>query len=67
MATDGVLREDDLFDIQEKLLDARSKWKYIGLGLKIRSSDLQAIDRNHHDYDDKFQSIYDSQMASNWR
>ena len=57
MATDGVLREDDLFDIQEKLWDARSKWKNIGLGLKIRPPDLQVIDRNHHDADDKFQSM----------
>ena len=57
MATDGVLREDDLFDIQEKLWDARSKWKNIGLGLKIRPPDLQVIDRNHHDDDDKFQGV----------
>ena len=57
MATDGVLREEDLFDIQEKLWDARSKWKNIGLGLKIRPPDLQVIDRNHHDDDDKFQGV----------
>ena len=57
MATDRVLREDDLFDIQEKLWDARSKWKNIGLGLKIRPPDLQVIDRNHHDDDDKFQGV----------
>ena len=52
-----TLGENDLFDIEEKLWDARSKWKNIGLGLKIRRPDLQVIDRNLHDDDDKFHGM----------
>ena len=54
---DGVLKTDDLLKIQEELWDARSKWRNIGLGLKVKASDLQVIDQNKDDVDDKFQSM----------
>ena len=52
-----ALTEDDLFDIQEKLWDARSKWKNIGLAIKIRNPDLDVIEQNNHDIDAKFRSM----------
>ena len=54
---DGVLKTDDLLKIQEELWDARSKWRNIGLGLKIRASHLRVIDQNGDNVDDKFQSM----------
>ena len=54
---DGVLREDDLFEIQEELWDARPKWRTIGLGLKIRPPDLDVIDQNGEGIDAKFESM----------
>ena len=54
---DKVLKEDDLFEIQEQLWDARSKWRNIGLGLKIRQPDIEVIDVNNGNVDDKFNSM----------
>ena len=34
---------DSLWDVLNELYDARSKWKMIGLGLRLRHSDLDAI------------------------
>ena len=57
MALSEVLREDDLFEIQEELWDARPKWRKIGLGLKIRPPDLNVIDGNDADIDTKFENM----------
>ena len=54
---DKVLKEDDLFEIQEQLWDARSKWRNIGLGLKIRQPDIEVIYVNNGNVDDKFHSM----------
>ena len=54
---DKVLKEDDLFEIQEQLWDARSKWRNIGLGLKIRQPDIEVINVNNGNVDDKFNSM----------
>ena len=54
---DKVLKENDLFEIQEAIWDARPKWKNIGLGLKISTSDIEVIDVNKGNVDDKFQSM----------
>ena len=51
------LKVDDLFEIQEQLWDARSKWRNIGLGLKISTSDIEVIDVNNGNVDDKFHSM----------
>ena len=52
-----ALTKDDLFDIQENLWDARSKWRNIGLAIKIRHPDLDVIDQDNRDVDAKFQSM----------
>ena len=52
-----ALTEKDLFDIQENLWDARSKWRNIGLAIKIRNPDLEVIDQENRDIDAKFQSM----------
>ena len=51
------LRVDDLLEVQEAIWDARPKWKYIGLGLKIRQPDIEVINVNNGNVDDKFQSM----------
>ena len=52
-----TLSEKDLFDIQEELHDARAKWRTIGLGLKLPPSDLEVIDRDKADCEEKFESV----------
>ena len=52
-----ALTKDDLFDIQENLWDARSKWRNVGLAIKIRHPDLEVIDQENRDIDAKFQSM----------
>ena len=52
-----ALSEDDLFYILDQLWDARPKWRFIGLGLKISRSDLDVIDHGNSDDDSKFESM----------
>ncbi|CAI8020892.1 Interferon-induced helicase C domain-containing protein 1 [Geodia barretti] len=51
------LRVDDLYEIQEAIWDARPKWRNIGLGLKIRPPDIEVIDVNNGNVDDKFHGM----------
>ena len=51
------LNEDDLYDVQDEIWDARSKWYNIGLGLKIPASDLDVIDKDRGDIEAKFRSM----------
>ena len=55
------LKEDDIFEIQEEAWDARSKWSNIGLGLRLPPSDLDVIEKDQGDTDDKF-----SKMIRKW-
>ena len=48
---------DDLDEIQDKIWDARPKWKNIGLALKIRKPDIDVIDKNKGDIDEIFQDM----------
>ena len=52
-----TLRINDLHEIQEKIWDARPKWKIIGLALKIRKPDIDVIDKNKGDIDEIFQDM----------
>ena len=51
------LRINDFHEIQEIIWDARPKWKIIGLALKIRKPDIDIIDKNNGDIDEKFQDM----------
>ena len=59
-----VLKEDDCFEIEEELWDARGKWRTIGQGLKISRSDLDVIKRNNDDVDDQFRSMIDTWLQN---
>ena len=54
---ENELEENDLVDIQERLWDARSKWRKIGLTLKIKPSDLEVIEKDGSDTDDRFEKM----------
>ena len=51
------LNTDDLFAVQNKTWKARSKWRNIGLGLKISIEDLDVINGDNENTGDKFQSM----------
>ena len=52
-----TLSEDDVFEIQEELYDVRAKWRTIGRGLKVSSSDLDVIDKDKANSEEKFESV----------
>ena len=52
-----AVKIDDLHEIQVEIWDARPKWKNIGLALKIRKPDIDVIDKNKGDIDEKFQDM----------
>ena len=54
---DPELKVKDLSVVQNKLWDARSKWRYIGLDLGILASDLEVIKKDGDDTDEKFHSM----------
>ena len=43
---------DDFFTVHEYLLDAKVKWYYIGMGLKVNTEDLDAIEATRANMDD---------------
>ena len=47
--TADYLAIEDLKQVLDKVWDARVKWYEIGLGIKIRSTDLDAIGKRHRD------------------
>ncbi|CAI8033424.1 Interferon-induced helicase C domain-containing protein 1, partial [Geodia barretti] len=51
------LRVDDLYEVQEAIWDTRPKWKNIGLGLLISPPDIEVINENNGNIDDKFHSM----------
>ena len=51
------LRVDDLYEIQEAILDAMLQWKNIGLGLEISPLHIEVINVNNGDVEDKFRSM----------
>ena len=59
-----TLSEDDLFEIQEELYDVRAKWRKIGQGLKVLLSDLDVIDRDKKDSEEKFESVLSRWLKS---
>lgn len=50
------LTPDDLYNVMESIADARAKWEFIGLALKIRRSDLDAIAMKQ-DVDERFKEM----------
>ena len=44
---------DDFFTVHEYLLDAKVKWYYIGMGLKVNIADLDAIEATKANMDDR--------------
>ena len=44
-----VLEERDLFYLLTELYEVRTKWKWIGLGLRLLESDLEAMSGSHLD------------------
>ena len=56
----ALISEDDLFSVLDLLWDARPKWRCIGLGLKISQADLNVIDKDNQDTDDKFRSMFEN-------
>ena len=44
---------DDFFTVHEYLLDAKMKWFYIGMRLKVEVEDLEAIDDTKANMDDR--------------
>ena len=63
-----LISEDDLFSVLDLLWGARPKWRLIGLGLKISQADLNVIDRDNHDTDAKFRSMFEQWLKNgkNW-
>ena len=56
-STHKTLTKEDLHSIVAALYQARAKWKYIGLGLKINSDDLQAIEGENRKLEDCLQCM----------
>ena len=42
-----------MFDVHEYLLDAKVKWFCIGMGLRVKIEDLDAIEATKEDMDDR--------------
>ena len=59
--TDPCLTVDDLSDVLEEVVEARSKWHGIGLQLKLSPGTLDAIDA-----DNKFSLEKCSKMLQKW-
>ena len=55
------LKEDDTFEIKEAAWKARSDWFSIGLALRLPPPDLDVIEKDQRDTDDKF-----SKMIRKW-
>ena len=51
------LMELDLFELQQKTWKARAKWHNIGLGLKISEDELDVIDKDNDNIEDKFRGM----------
>ena len=48
----GHLTIANMREVLDALWECRSKWKFIGIELAIKSSDLDAIERNHKEVED---------------
>ena len=59
-----MLSEDDLQVIQDKLWNARSNWYNIGLGLRMKTADLDVIDEDHSNSDTKFRKMLTKWLRS---
>ena len=56
-STHETLTKEDLDDIVAALYQARTKWKFIGLGLKVHPDDLQAIEDTNRKPEDCLQCM----------
>ena len=55
---------DDLAEVLAALWEAREKWYFIGLKLKVKPSDLNAIKADKSSVDDKLASVINTRLNS---
>ena len=69
---------DDFVDVMEEVIEVASRWLFIGLALRLKSSELDTISSNNHDDPQKclkdmlvtwLQQCYDTQKFGppSWR
>ena len=61
---DTQLTIDDLFDVHDKLINARTKWYNIGLFLKVDSETLKSIERLSQDDNERLREMLDRCLHS---
>ena len=54
---DKNVSTDDMKEIVAKTWDARSKWYFIGFRFNLKASELDVIDKNNKEVDEKFMKM----------